>query len=225
MAALTANTTVVQTLRETESLLVVRFMYHENVGGGESSVLKINVETLFARTIQLTVANSNVLFLPGRQVTGNNTGAIGYVTGINTSTANAIIVTETTGTFTASDFIIGADNTATQISTVTTPARALEIVSLEWAVFGSGANATMSVGKVGIEFANSTAFYTAAMLTGTGYMGRNHLGGMRLAPPATLTSPNGNIYISTYDLPALNGGYDIIAEIRKTAGFAQRPTY
>lgn len=233
MPALTANTVVTQILKETESVLVVRLMMHQGATtpADESSVLKVNAETLLARTIQLRLTSVNPLFVPGELVTGNNSGATGYVAPIGADIANTITVTETTGTFNTSDFLnrtqgspAGLPTQSVGVNLVTVPPRSLEILSLEWTITG-GSNASTTWGKVGIEFANSSASFTAAMLTESGYMGRSQLGQKRLAPPSSLTSPDGNIYISTYDMAFKNAGYNIVMELRKTQGFAQRPVY
>lgn len=217
MASLTANSATVQILEETASLLGVRLLLHQNTAGDESSVLKVNVETLTSRTFALTLDTSQPNFILGETLVGATSNARAEIVDIR-HTSNTVIVTDLTGNtaFSSSEVVTGTRSARSANTTAfTVPARTLEIIGAEWSCDGNT--------KIGVEFANSSAFSTALMLCGNGYMGSNQQP-MKVGPPATLTAPNGNIYISTYSVPA-KGGYTLLLRLRKSAGFARTSGY
>jgi hypothetical protein len=59
------------------------------------------------------------------------------------------------------------------------------------------------------------------MLSGQGYYGKNELEAP-IAP--THVDSNGNLYISTYNVPA-GGGYTVTVSLHKLEGFAPPPGY
>jgi hypothetical protein len=226
MAALAANTTIIQILKDTPTEVVARLFLHQDTAGDESSVLKINCETLAYRTFVLTQNNSSrplPNLWPGEKLVGNTSGAIGYV--VEQPAANQILITNVTGTFTNTEIVYGtrfSPNVAIQLSANTiTPARLLSIKSASWCVTS---NNQQTEAKVGLEFANATVFFTALMVNETGEFGEGYSGWAKtkIAPPSTLTSPNGNLYVSTYSVSG-KGGYHIFVELRKEQGFAAGP--
>jgi hypothetical protein len=235
MAALTANTSTVQILSESCDHIMVRLLMHQVTAGDANSVLVVNADSLTHRTQILTI-NPAVRFPPGVEITGNDSLASAYV--CYNIDANNIVVTlqdsaNATG-FDTNDHIVGnregTGNTSythetsvgANVTAVVSPPRKLTIDSLLWSIQGGSIGGAGSEAKVGIEFANSSAFYTAITLTGDGYYGRNDLD----APltPDPLPNFNGNIYVSTYGVAAL-GGYSIVLSCRKVQGYAQAPVY
>lgn len=222
MAALSANSTVVQVLKDTAQVVVARLFFHATPANDESSVLKINCETLSYRTLTLThAAVTNGPFQAGEKLVGATSGAIAYF--VERSTANQILVTQVTGTFSNTEVVNGTRNpntTVTMSANTITPARLLSLKSVHWAIVSNNQNVEA---KVGLEFANATVFQTALMCSETGEIGEHFSGWVKTKILPTVVSPNGNLYISTYGLPD-KGGYEIQVELRKEQGFAEIPT-
>jgi hypothetical protein len=245
MAALSANANSVQILSESADHLTVRLFLYQQSAGNQSSQLVINAETLAYRTQILNYDNHLGRFVPGDIIvddsaTSNATGD--YIYNV---TANSLVVTHISGNttgFAANDVLVALlptqgsgenfDYANTQtfrvhegspseagtplvtVLSVVNPRRVLTIDSIQWSV--TGANAA-----VGLEFANSSVYDTAIMLSGTDYYGRNELD----APIGPKQSDsNGNLYISTYNVPA-GGGYSITLTLRKVQGFASASGY
>jgi hypothetical protein len=224
MAALTANTTIVQILKDTPTEVVARLFLHQNPAGDESSVLKINCETLSYRTFVLVHNQARVAGLQaGDKVIGATSGAVGYV--VEQPAANQVLVTNVTGAFSAAEVVNGTRSTPnatfTTSSAVVTPARLLSIRSASWMLTS---NNQQVEAKAGLEFANSTVFSTALMLSEVGDFGEAASGWAKTKIFPLPVNPNGNLYVSTYGIPA-NGGYHIFVELRKEQGFAPVPQY
>jgi hypothetical protein len=224
LSALTANANSVQILSESADHLMVRLFLYQFSLGNQNSQLVVNVETLAYRTQLLTV-NPAARFVPSDVITGSLSAAQAAIC-YNIS-ANTILVTNLTGNtagFETNDVLSGSregsPGTGTQPTTIVTavvnPPRVLAIDSIQWTV--TGANAS-----VGLEFANSSAFDTAIMLSGTDYFGRNELNAA-IKPNPLLVGGNGNLYISTYNVLA-GGGYSITLSLHKVSGFASPAGY
>jgi hypothetical protein len=160
-------------------------------------------------------------FVPGEPLTGLTSGAIGYVRDWNPSIGRLNVVVDS-GTFAAAETVQGNTfNNSIIVASIIVPTYVVDVTSVTYSV--TGANA-----KVALEWANSSASVTMTTLSGSGYIGRNNNNNLSmrftLAQVPALTNPNGNIYISTYGIPA-KGGYSVLLELRKAAGFAQRPVY
>jgi hypothetical protein len=197
---------------------------HQDTAGDESSVLKINCETLAYRTLVLTHSAARVTgFLPGDKVVGATSGATGFL--VEQPAANQVLVTNVTGTFGAAEVVNGTRTSPnvsfTTSAAVITPARLLSIKSASWSVTS---NNQQVEAKAGLEFANSTVFSTALMLSEVGDFGEAASGWAKTKIFPLPVNPNGNLYVSTYGIPA-NGGYHIFVELRKEQGFAPVPQY
>jgi hypothetical protein len=103
------------------------------------------------------------------------------------------------------------------VTSITTPTYVVDVSSI-WYSVSSGA-------MVGLEWGNSTpSFASFTMLSGNGFLSKQNLP-CRFAPAVTgPASPNGNLYVSTYGV-GIKGGYHIVLDLHKEAGFSQRPVY
>jgi hypothetical protein len=220
VASLSANANSVLILSESSDHLTLRLFFYQNTAGDQSSNLVVNGESLLFRTQILHYNNAAARFVASDLITGSLSGAVATVCyGEILGGSNTIVVTEITGNtagFENNDVVTGnreGSGTAT-VTAVTSPRRVLSIDSVLWSVNGPNAS-------VGLECSNGSAFDTSFMLSGQGYYGRNELD----APiPPTLSDSNGNLYISTYNIPA-KGGYSITLTLRKTQGYASPPGY
>jgi len=215
MAALSSNTANVIILEDTTQIVSARLFLHQASTGDESSVLKINASALNYRTLLLQMSGITPYWV-GEKLVGNTSGAVGYVVD-NPGGSNVVTITVESGTFQAAEPLrseIQKVNTFT-ISTITTPAYRLDLQSVWFSISGTA--------KVGVEFANGSAFGTALLLAGTGYYGRNELQA-KLPANSIIPSANGNLYISTYGVANL-GGYSLTIELKKSSGYAGRPQY
>lgn len=217
--ALSANTALIQVLEDSTKKTVVKLTYHAQVAADEADVLKVNVATLSNRTQTLKTGNTTfngLAFVPDELVTANGgSGATGRVLNWDRATGNLDVVLVGANNFAGTDTIFGArvNPTTIALTAVFSPTYLLSIESMNWNVVGPG--------KIEVEWGNSSAFLTAATLAGSGYYGKNMFG-----PPIpnNIASPNGNLYISTHGNPA-KGGYTLVIELRKDAGFSSRSNY
>ncbi len=220
MAALTANSNSVQILSQSSDHITLRILAFQNSAGDLSSNLVVNGTSLSYRTQILHYNNAAARFVAGDRLTGSLSAAVAQVCyGEVLNGSNTIVVTNLSGNvagFEINDVIHGdreGSGTAT-VTAVTDPRRVLSIDSILWSV--NGPNAT-----VGLECSNGSIFDTVFMLSGQGYYGRNEMD----APiQPSLGDSDGNLYLSTYNVPA-KGGYSITLTLRKSQGFASSPGY
>ena|SRR5579872_7120916 len=219
----------VQTLKDTADTLIIRCWYYSNNATDESDVQKVNVETLNYRVFQLntTGAKTNVnqnKFIPGELLTSNTSNSQMYVVEWLPS-SNALIVVSAvvggdcanlangesvSGKLSNSNIIVGN----TSVNAVSIPARLLELESIQWSVTPNT--------SVELEWKGNGAYTTAGIFTESGYNGRNALQTEIINNSAVVQ--DGNLYISTHNI-GTKGSYTLLLELRKTAGFAQRPVY
>lgn len=218
--ALAANTALIHILEDSTKKTVVKLVYHAQSAADEADVLKVNVATLSNRTQILhidTADPATLFFAPDELITANGgSGATGRVTDWNPVTGNLTVVLVGANNFTGTDAVIGSRQYTEEVDldAAVTPTYLLSIESITWNVVGDG--------KVELEWGNSSpAYATAITLAGNGYYGRNLFG-----PPIpnNIASPNGNLYVSTHGTPA-KGGYSMVIELRKDAGFSSRSNY
>lgn len=217
MASLAANTATVTILQESASSVLVSLMLHQDTAGDESSVLKVNTATLTSRTVTLNF-NGNFGpygYVPGSTITGLSSGAIGTVRSYNARDGKLDVIL-TSGTFTTENINGSTLNTTATVASVTVPTYFVDVHQVWYSVNG--------IGKVGLEFANATTFSTALTVSGNGYFGPSQLPGLLKSSQTALVNPNGNLYVSTYGTPA-KGGYSLVLELRKAAGFSPKPGY
>jgi hypothetical protein len=219
--ALTANTANVQFLADDARHTLVKLILHQDTAGDEADVLKVNVSTLVGRTLILNTTAvalpSYSTFVPGEKLTGGTSGTTAYVCQWIPSTATvngAITVTSNSAAFTNGETVTGEKSGLSVVLTAagtTVPTYLIDIESVWFSVTGTG--------KVELAFDDAGTKKPVLHLNGTGYYGRNQLSS---AFPNIMAVPNGNLYISTYGVPA-KGGYCLIVDLRKQAGFAPRP--
>ena len=222
MAALTANANSIQFVSEDATHVTVVLLLHQASAGNENSVMKINASNLQYATETLTINPGTARFVPGDFIHANAAGsnASGYVCyNIN---ANTIVVTKVTGNtaFAIDDVITGnreQDGVANVTHVVSGPYQ-LNIDNITWSITDdtNGPEA-----KVGLEFANTSNTQTAYFLSDSGNYGRNQFD-EPIAP--NVVAGNGNLYVSTYGMPA-GGGYAINIRLRKYLGYASVPIY
>lgn len=233
--ALTANTLVVETLRDTHTTLLAKVAYFSAGTSDQVSNLAINVATLQYRTMLLTGTlaspTSPISLIPGEVVTAQDAAA-GYV--VQHWTPNAthfiarVVLANSQVQFSNNDVLTGdrSNNAFTVGAAGAVSEQAiLGLVSAWWSVTGAAAT------SVGVEFDNANTSLTdeAIRVAGTGYFGKNQLPELILPAAATRTvnssiGATGNIDISTYGIAA-KGGYTLVLEFRKVSGFAGRPVY
>jgi hypothetical protein len=219
---LTANTTVTQVLLDTAQRLVLKVAHHQHTAGDLSNVLLVNTATLAFRTYVLNTANTAIepgyTFVPGEQVVGATSNAHGYVVSWKPPASvaggnGALAVTVESGVFQAEDVTGTLLNRTIAVTSVTTPTRLLSIAGVTWNV--------QSPAKVELAWGDGASYKTALILSGTGYMGKNEF---PIDITNDATAPNGNLFMNTYGVGAL-GGFSLILDLRKHAGFAARPVY
>lgn len=220
---ITPNAAQTHILIDTATRVVAKFLYYSNNATMESDALKINAETLSARTFELTVANTaTAKFQPGDLLIGQTSEARAYVTEWRRS-ENIVSVTSITGNtaFTNTEIVL-LDRTQDTVTLVLAAAPAREL-SVESVAFSVSPSLVVDV-AFGGRYANGDAYiHSGVLLSGTGYMGKNAL-------PTSISNPapsaTGNIYISTLGQGVSNNvSYSVIAEFRKLGGFAAKPGY
>jgi len=230
-----ANSFAVEILRDTHTTLLAK-VSHWNVGTtDQASNLAINVATLQYRTMLLTGALASptrpISLIPGEIVTAAD-GCVGYVSQHWTPNAThfiaRIILANSQVEFSNNDVLTGdrSNNAFTVGAAGAVSEQAiLGLVSAWWSVTGAAAT------SVGVEFDNANTSLTdeAIRVAGSGYFGKNQLPELILPAFATRTvnssiGATGNIDVSTYGVAA-KGGYTLVLEFRKVAGFAGRPVY
>lgn len=220
--AFTSNSAQTQILLDNSSQLLAKFMYYTADGTDESDVLKINVETLAARTFELTVANTaNAYFQPGDLVIGATSNARAYIADWNRATNTASIVNITGNTAFTNTENITIDRTQHTVPNhlFAVPARDMNIESVWYSIDG---DMSVELGFNGAH-ANTVAYvHPAMLLSGTGYFGKNNLPAEILNNALNKT---GNFSISTYTTSSAKAGYTVIVEFRKNKGFAQKPIH
>lgn len=221
--AFTANTTFYQVLEDNANYAVLKFgAFNTAAGNTESDVLKVNTANLTCRTVGLVTSNATLTgkgvgFTPGEQITGNTSGAIGYVTHWEPA-ANTLYVVYAPGSaaFSATENVDSSMlKTRIQLASITTPVYKVSVRSIWWNVAGTG--------MVELEWLGNSIYNPIITLTGSGYFGENALPTLipnNAADPVTV----GNIYASTFGLPA-SGSYTVVLELAKLNGYAQRPVY
>lgn len=212
--ALTANSSNIQIIKDDASHVVARLRFFQATAGQQSDELAVNAASVAWRTTVLTLDDDDRVqdhFIVGDQIVGGTSGAVGYVT--NWIPNTSLTVTVESGTFQAETITNQRNAQTATVNAVTQPSRLLHITAAEYSV-STGAMAAL-------EYANSTSKYAACVVSGQGYLGKNHL-----AAPLKNDIPNsdGNIYVSTAGIGA-NGGYTIVIEVRKSDGYAAKPVY
>lgn len=233
--ALSANTQVVEILRDTHTTLLTKVSYYSAGTSDQASNLVINVATLQFRTMILTGTLANptapISLIPGEVVTAVD-GCAGYVvqhwTPNTTHFIARVMLANSAAQFSNNDVLTGdrSNNAFTVGAAGAVSEQAiLGLAAAWWSVTGAAAT------SVGIEFDNANTSLTdeAVRVAGTGYFGKNNLPELILPALATRTvnssiGATGNIDISTYGIAA-KGGYTLVLEFRKVAGFAGRPVY
>lgn len=212
---LSANTALIQILEDNHSYTVVKCLFHTTTANDEVDALKINVATLIGQTRVLTLTANSSAWVPGEMITGNTTSATAFVKDWAPAT-NALTVVLGTGTLSNTEGITGdmLKRTAAINGTITIPQHLVDIRSILWNITAPA--------KIEVEWGLANGSFSPAItLAESGYFGENSL-------PSQIkndaTGPNGNIYVSTHGLTA-KGGYSLILELSKQAGFAQRPIY
>lgn len=221
MPALTANANTIQFISEDATHVTVLLLLHQAPAGNQNSSLVINATALQYATEVLTINPGTARFVPGdfiHDISGNS-NASGYV--CYNITANTILVTKITGNtaFTDMDVIMGnrEDDGTANVTAVQIGPYQLNIENISWSV----TDLDVTEAKVGLEFANSSVYQTAYFLSDSGNYGRNQFD----SPiPPNVVAGNGNLYVSTYDMPA-GGGYAINIRLRKYLGYASVPIY
>lgn len=214
--SLSANTANVTILVDDDRHTIAKIWTFQETAGDESSVLKVNASTLVARTLILTTPNTatpSFDFMPGEIVTGNTSGATGYIVE-STPLSQTVIIGILTGTFSNTEIITGAEsNCSITLNTITVPAYVLSIDQVWFDIPDSVV--------VGLEFDNNGTPTTVLPLTDQGIYGRAEFwNGLKIN---NLFNPsNGNLYVSTYGLGAKQA-YSVVVELHKDKGFAQRP--
>lgn len=214
---LAANTANVAILHEDSNHARVSMWLYQNTAGDESDVLKVNTATLTSRLVTLNFTAAAKNYLQGEQVSGNTSAAVGFVRDYQQLTGKLNVVMSS-GVFQNGDLVTGATSGETAvINTITTPTYVVDVDSVWYSV--------LSPALVALEWGNSTpSFASFAMLSGNGFLTKQNLPGRFASSVSGLPNPNGNIYISTYGVGA-KGGYHIIIDLHKAAGFSQRPVY
>lgn len=225
--AFTANTAQTHVILDTAQKYVVKCMYYSPDKVAETDVLKVNAETLTARTFKLTVANTaNAKFQPNDIVTGNVSNASAFVSTWD-RLSNTLVVVDISGNtaFDATDTLTIARTADTvPLSAVATPARGLQLVAVNYSISDIGA---VEIGAGGV-YANSTPYvHPVLLLHDVGIYGADDSRTPGFAPlPNPALNPTGNYYISTYAPNAAHGiNYTIIMQFRKTFGYTGRNVY
>jgi hypothetical protein len=212
---LAANTANVQILVDDSKRVLAKLILHQDTAGDESDVLKVNVATLANRTLILNSNNAAIAgrsFLVGEKITGNTSGAVGYVL-THDPVAQKIRIVVDSGTFSGTEVVNGAGGFFETLLSITTPTYLLDIDEVWYSVTGTA--------KVELAFDDNGTKKPFLHLAGTGTYSRNTFS---TKIPNNSAVPNGNLYVSTYGVGA-KGGYCLLVELRKQAGFAPRPVY
>jgi hypothetical protein len=223
--SITTGTANVQIIKDTADKLVAKFLYFTSNGTDESDALKVNVETLAARTFILEVQNANVVFVPGETILGATSNATARVTEWDKATKKITVVGLTGNTAfadgeTISTRVYNTGNTALKASGAqTTPPRVLDIAGIWYSI---DPDMTVEIGFGGV-YANTTPFVAPViLLSGAGYYGKNALPGLLTN---AMLNATGHVYTSTYTTTSAKAAYSVVVEFHKTKGFAQIPTY
>lgn len=209
--ALTTTVAFEQILEDTATKTLVNLTYHANTAVNETDVLKVNASALTGRVVTLVTATvPTKAFRLGELVTSSG-GATGHVYGW---VPGALTVVIESGTFASPQVVTGAfQGAAITISSVTVASEyLLEIRSVQWMIAG--------ISKVELTWRGNSVYSPALTLAGNGYLGPNQLSGL-IIPNRAATVRDGNVYVSTHGAAA-GGGYTILLELRKGAGFAQK---
>tara|TARA_R110000868_G_scaffold79604_35_gene226515 strand:+ start:11792 stop:12469 length:678 start_codon:yes stop_codon:yes gene_type:complete len=219
--AITTGTANVQIILDTDSKLIAKFLYFTSNGTDEADALKINVETLAARTFVLEVQNANTgVFVPGETILGQTSNATARVVEWKKAEKKLTVVNLTGNTaFTDGETIrttlYNTSNTALKASGAqTTPPRTLDVSGIWYSV---DPDMTVELGYGGV-YANTTPFVAPViLLSGAGYYGKNALPGLL---PNAMLNATGHVYTSTYTTTSAKAAYSVVVEFRKTKGFA-----
>lgn len=217
--ALAANTATVQILDDNASHVVAKFQFFQhtaNTGSHESSALKINVNTLACRTMDVTLSAVPTNLWPGdKAIQTTNTAIQGTVASWKANVVT-LVLSNTTALFQNSNTIVfnrpGGNSDAYTITATgaSLTSAKLALRQAAWSVAGNTAT------RVALEWAGTPNAEIVQFGTGSGYIGKNALA---TAIPCDANAATGDVLISTYSTPALSG-YTIIAEFAKVTGFA-----
>jgi len=227
--ALAANSMFRQILKDTSNRGSVVWGFHSANGENQSTQLAIE-PGLFPKNsvINFTIVdwtNPTAIsgsFVPGELVTWDGGNGSAYVAGWTPATNTLLTILKSGLLPNISDPLVNTTivgnliKSSATITAAETPKQEFDVVSLSWNVTGS---AKVELGWIlGVE-PTTNGYFT---LAGTGYLGRNEL-------PAFIRSPNSEanlcyLYATTHGMTA-GGGYTIVAEIKKRAGWGEFPIY
>lgn len=220
MAAFTANTNTTVILVDTASRAVVKDVLYMTSASDQSARLVVNCNALQGRTMLLTGTcaspSSPIGLIPGEALT-SVAGVIGYVgqqwTPNTTHKIVEVVLANSAAQFANGNVLTGdRSNNAFTIATAASVTPKVSIIGAWWSINGSP-NTSISV-----EFANADCAFTAS---GTGWFGK---GNIPEAIKSGAAGATGDITVSTYGIIA-KGGYTLVLDLRKEAGFGQRPIY
>lgn len=223
MAAFSANTNTTVILVDTASRAVVKDVLYMTSASDQSARLVVNCSLLQGRTMQLTGTLATPLspngLIPGEKLTAQD-AVVGYVgqqwTPNTSHKIVEVILANSQVQFSNNDVLTGElSNNAFTVGAAGAVLNrpVVSIIGAWWSINGSP-NTSISV-----EFANADCAFTAS---GTGWFGKGNIPeAIKTGVPA---NASGDITVSTYGLLA-KGGYTLVLDIRKEAGFGQRPIY
>ena len=209
-----ANTAT--TLIDTQDRAVIKLI---NDGTNEASVLRVDASLLDHAKVSFTTDAGTVTgeYTLGEQVTQATTGATARVISSSNGTKTvvlSIVAQNPPVNFSTSDAIVGDDSGTSWGATWTLT----DVEIFEFAItkiwYSINAATTQSVS---IEW-DASSNDVAVILQGNGFWNLKGVGNT-IPTPAGLTTPTGNIDITTNGTWAATDSYTIILELRKVKGY------
>lgn len=220
-----ANSNTLQVLKDSAETLIVKLTC-ESDATQEAHVEKINVATLACTAWNLvtdtnTTGISPVGFVPGELLTGNTSGATAYVVRWIPS-ACTLYVTSKTGNFANSERVTGALSKSFVVLGVPGQVAPVRALNLEAVWYSIPTGTRLSIEWEGVSNVPAAAYTTAVTLFDTGQFDKQSLAVFPVPPSTNAFTSNGSISTSTLGMTA-NGGYSVVVQFRKAAGFSLVP--